>query len=110
MNEVYLGIFERSESGLPVSVGEERLLGPQEIDELPADSAAARHAAGFGWQRYPGLSQLNAARFAASSLVLHPHARFLLGIAEPDAAIAAEDVSPAYLRQKVAEKPAPAGS
>jgi tRNA threonylcarbamoyladenosine biosynthesis protein TsaB len=110
MNEVYLGVFERGDAGMPVATGEERLQGIQEIADLPGAAAAGRVAAGFGWQRYPDLMALNAARFADISPVLHPRARFLLGMAEAGAAISAEDVSPAYLRQKVAEKPAPAGT
>ena len=110
MNEVYLGVFDRGDTGLPVAAGKERLQGIQEIDDLPITAAAGRVAAGFGWQRYPDLMALNAARFADTSPVLHPHARYLLAIAESGAAIPAQDVTPAYLRQKVAEKPAPAGS
>ena len=110
MNEVYLGVFERGASGLPVAAREEHLQGLEEIDDLPVASAAARLAAGSGWQRYPDLLQLNIARFAGISPVLYPRARFSLSIAKTGAAIAAEEVSPAYLRQKVAEKPAPAGS
>ncbi|MCH9694489.1 MAG: tRNA (adenosine(37)-N6)-threonylcarbamoyltransferase complex dimerization subunit type 1 TsaB [Gammaproteobacteria bacterium] len=110
MSEVYLGIFQRGASGLPVATGDERLASLSEITELSIDPETERLAAGFGWQRYPDLMQLNASRFSGDSTVMHPHARFLLAIADPAAAIDAENVSPAYLRQKVAEKPASSGS
>lgn len=110
MHEVYLGIFERDESDRPHALFEERLQAPQPIDELTSESAGTRVAAGFGWQRYPELWTLNSESFADRLPVLHPRARFLLAIADASAAVSAADVSPAYLRQKVAEKPASAGS
>ena len=103
MNEVYLGTYEvtTEESARPVTA--ERLHGQQRLDGLPACIAA-----GHGWHRYPALLQANRDSIRAQSEVLYPDARYLLRLAAPlfDAqAVVAEAVQPAYLRQKVAEKP-----
>ncbi|MDX1508912.1 MAG: tRNA (adenosine(37)-N6)-threonylcarbamoyltransferase complex dimerization subunit type 1 TsaB [Woeseiaceae bacterium] len=103
MNEVYLGIYERLSSDDVRAVGSEQL-------QAQAPIAGLRQcvAAGFGWQRYPALLEQNRAVVKRVSEVLYPDARDLLRLAEPRfarGAIAPEDVQPAYLRQKVAEKP-----
>ncbi|MCH7821926.1 MAG: tRNA (adenosine(37)-N6)-threonylcarbamoyltransferase complex dimerization subunit type 1 TsaB [Proteobacteria bacterium] len=107
MHEVYLGIYERGPENLPEPVCPERLHGVEPIAEL--DSAASPVAAGFGWQRYPDLLANNRDRLNGVVEVLYPRARYLLalGTARYRNAMALEpqDVVPAYLRQKVAEKP-----
>ncbi len=109
MHEVYLGVY-RQQNDMATPVFPERLhdiaaIGPG--DEKPAGPCIA---AGFGWRRYPELLAANQDRFDAVVDVLHPRARHLLrlgaaGLAS-SRAIDPRDVSPAYLRQKVAAKPA----
>jgi len=107
MHEVYLGIYKRGPENLPEPVCPERLHGDETITEL--DPATASVAAGFGWQRYPDLLAHNRDRLKGVVEILHPRARYLLalGAAQYRNAMALEpqDVVPAYLRQKVAEKP-----
>jgi tRNA A37 threonylcarbamoyladenosine modification protein TsaB len=61
--------------------------------------------AGQGWQRYPELTTANGANSESLSEFLYPHARYLLALAGQSDAIDPKDIQPAYLRQKVAEKP-----
>lgn len=110
MNEVYLGLFSRGSDGLPVPESAERLhqLGP--IEELDAADKDSRVAAGEGWKRYPDLWMLNESRFGEHSDICYPRAQYLLLLANQCAAIDPRDISPAYLRQKVAQIPAKPGS
>jgi tRNA threonylcarbamoyladenosine biosynthesis protein TsaB len=110
MQEVYLGIYRRDEDGAPTALIPERLQATGRIGELQTESAGLRLAAGFGWQRYPELLAANEERIAAVVDTSHPRARFLLaqgavGLRD-GLAVRPQDVVPAYLRQKVAEKPA----
>ena len=109
MNEVYLGIYRREESGLPADVTPERLQRQGTIPELELAAEGRRAAAGFGWQRYPELLALNESRFDLVTSVLHPSARHLLALGElaleSGLAVLPENVVPAYLRQKVAQRP-----
>lgn len=111
MNEVYLGAFARAATGLPEPLFAERLQTQTRIDDLDDALASRRVTAGFGWQRYPGLGAANEGLFSGQSDVLHPKARFLLALGEAamasGAAIRPQDLVPAYLRSKVAQKPAP---
>ncbi|MBT8067408.1 MAG: tRNA (adenosine(37)-N6)-threonylcarbamoyltransferase complex dimerization subunit type 1 TsaB, partial [Gammaproteobacteria bacterium] len=109
MNEVYLGIFERGPDGLPAPLATERLQVIDAIPELNPAAADGRVAAGFGWQRYPQLLELNRDRIGAEANALQPRAADLLSLGA-DLVLAGntvlpQDVVPAYLRQKVAEKP-----
>ncbi len=108
MNEVYLGAYRRGRGDLPRPLFAERLQGHMLIAELDGDGGG-RVAAGYGWRRYPELAALNEAFIETWSDVLHPRARFLLGLGgeglEQGYAIDPEDLVPAYLRQKVAVKP-----
>lgn len=107
LHEVYLGLFRRGESGLPEAIIKERLQGQTLIDELlPADSGVTI-AAGEGWQRYPQLAAANGTLLAQFSDVLYPRASYLLPLADRSNAVLPKDIAPAYLRQKVAEKPRP---
>ena len=112
MQEVYLGVYRCDVAGLPEERVPERLSGQEALVELQADAAGRRIAAGFGWQRYPKLLAANEDHIDAVADILHPRARYLLGLGAAGVrgarAIDPEDVAPAYLRQKVAEKPAPA--
>jgi tRNA threonylcarbamoyladenosine biosynthesis protein TsaB len=109
MNEVYLGIYERGDGGLPVPLIAERLQIVDAIPELVPAAADGRIAAGFGWQRYPQLLDSNRDQLAAEPRVLHPRAADLLPMGveliRQGKTVLPQDVVPAYLRQKVAEKP-----
>jgi len=110
MHEVYLGIYRLGAGDLPADVTPERLQGPAAIAELEPAPDGSRIAAGFGWQRYPDLLAVNQGYFAEVSDVLYPQARHLLSLGVAGLAnglaVAPQDILPAYLRQKVAEKPA----
>jgi tRNA threonylcarbamoyladenosine biosynthesis protein TsaB len=114
MDEVYLGIYRRDETGLPFSAVPERLQKQESIAELETASKEQRFAAGFGWQRYPLLLSVNEANLDGVADVLHPNAQYLLPLGEEGfrsgQARPPEDVVPAYLRQKVAKRPANARS
>jgi len=62
-------------------------------------------AAGYGWHRYPQLLAANEPLVGGQSDVLYPRAAYLLVLADISAAVLPQDIQPAYLRQKVAEKP-----
>ena len=109
MNEVYLGHFRRGAENLPVAVTDERLQGMGEI----ADIGDARPiAAGFGWERYPALLAQNEALIREVVPIRHPRAQYLLPLGaagqKSGEIIDPKALNPAYLRQKVAEKSAPA--
>lgn len=111
MDEIYLGVYRRTADGLPAPQGPERLAGHGVISELRQPATGNRVAAGFGWQRYPDLVAHNSDHLVAVKDVLYPRARYLLGLGADrylrEGSLDPQDVSPAYLRQKVAEKPKP---
>ena len=110
MQQVYLGEYVRDGNGHAALVGAERIVDVAPIAGLDSNPPGPRTAAGEGWQRYPALLECNRETIDQCAAVLHPHARHLLelgrvqlmasGTVEPRA------IEPAYLRQKVAEKPA----
>ena len=106
MKEVYLGLYKIVDAEL-TNVVPERLQPCEAIVEL--DDGGDYIAAGFGWQRFPVLLEANRGNLQGISEVLYPHARFLLKLGmevfERGESLAAQDVVPAYLRQKVAEVP-----
>ena len=110
MSEVYLGAYRRGNGNLLVEIFPERLQTQTLIEELSPEQAAGRVAAGFGWERYPDLAAANATVIGRLSEVHHPHARYLLPLGTAalttGAAIKPADLVPAYLRSKVAQKPA----
>jgi len=110
MNEVYLGAFRRGAENLPDAIIPECLQSQTLIAGLDESSAPGRVAAGFGWARYPALAAANASLIGSQSDVVHPRARFLLALGEAalasGSAIRPQDIVPAYLRSKVAQKPA----
>lgn len=112
MSEVYLGAFRRGPGNVLTAIFPERLQTQVLIDELSPELAASRVAAGFGWERYPELTAANANVIGEVSNVQHPRARFLLPLGEAalasGGAISPQDLVPAYLRSKVAEKPSAA--
>lgn len=105
MNEVYLGHFGRDEHDLPLLISGERLHAQVAVAGLDAVGASGRIAAGYGWQRYPNLMAENSASIRTQSNVSYPNARYLLQLAKQRFAVLPKDIQPAYLRQKVAEKP-----
>jgi tRNA threonylcarbamoyladenosine biosynthesis protein TsaB len=107
MNEVYLGLFTRGDDDLPVAMTGERLHIQKAIAELDETGMMRRIAAGYGWRRYPDLMNANRLFLSEESSVLYPRARFLLALSENVNSVAPQDIDPAYLRKKVAEKPGP---
>ena len=105
MQEVYMGVYARRADGLPQSVCDERLQSQSIIEELQRCERNSSIAAGHGWQRYPKLLAANEALLGGQSAVLYPRAAYLLPLADISAAVLPQDIQPAYLRQKVAEKP-----
>ena len=105
MQEVYMGVYARRSDGLPQSVCDERLQGQSIIEELQRCERNSTIAAGHGWQRYPKLLAANDSLLGGQSDVLYPSAAYLLALADISAAVLPQDIQPAYLRQKVAEKP-----
>ena len=109
MNEVYLCAYQRGDANLPVPLFAERLHGQQAIAELAAGDATGRVAAGFGWQRYPQLAVLNSTLISDVAALLYPDARYLLALGamalQDGEVVDPQDLIPAYLRSKVAEKP-----
>lgn len=108
MDEVYLGLYAAGSGGVPELLGAERLHDQSVISEFELEPGRFT-AAGFGWQRYPGLLETNRPLVASVSAVSHPSARYLLAagaaLAKSGAAIDPQDVVPTYLRHTVA-KPA----
>lgn len=106
MNEVYFGIYEKNGGGLTEKIPE-RLQACEAIPDLADIDGCI--AAGFGWQRFPVLLEANRAYLQNISDICYPHGRYLLELGmsafERGEAVAAADVVPVYLRQKVAEKP-----
>lgn len=109
MQEVYLGIYRPGPAGNPDATIPERLHGLSAIAELEPSSDRSRFGAGYGWQRYPELLVANRDRVSNVVEILHPHATDLLGLAtialENGGAVEPQNIVPAYLRHKVAEKP-----
>ena len=107
MGEVYLGLFSAGSDGVPAAVAKEVLHGSAPIPELGQGHWTA---AGSGWQRYPALREANRDRLSAISEVALPRANYLLRCGavawRAGAAIEPAELVPAYLRMKVAEKPA----
>ncbi len=105
MSEVYLGMFSRGENDLPVAVSSERLYGGGVIDELREHGSASVVAVGSGWSRYPEILAESKDSLTLDSSIQFPRARFLLALSAHASAIKPALVEPAYIRQKVAEKP-----
>lgn len=110
MSEVYLGLFRMGNTGAPDPLVPERLQSQVSIPEL-AD-AGEIVTAGCGWKRYPLLLEANRSLVGRQSEVYYPAPESLLELGkfawQAGGQIAPADVNPAYLRQKVAEKPVPA--
>ncbi len=111
MSEVYLGIYARNNNGCTKHLIAERIHAQAAISELSHSADGRRFAAGSGWSRYPALLEHNRGRIDQVVDILHPRARYLLKLGaeaiEAGESIIPAEVVPAYLRQKVAQKPAP---
>ncbi len=113
MDEVYLGIYRTGADGLPTAVTEEVLQPIERIDRITSTANSENYAAGKGWQKYPSLLELNRAAIAVVVDVFYPKAVYLLALGKRGCrdgeAIEPENLVPAYIRTKVAEKPRQAG-
>ncbi|MCZ6808346.1 MAG: tRNA (adenosine(37)-N6)-threonylcarbamoyltransferase complex dimerization subunit type 1 TsaB [Proteobacteria bacterium] len=109
MNEAYLGIYRNDGEGIPTAVTDEVLQPIEKIDGLAATNASELFAAGQAWKKYPALLELNRAAISEIVDVQQPKAKYLLGLAtrawQAGEAIEPENLAPAYIRSKVAEKP-----
>lgn len=110
-DEVYLGLYRIDAEGLPEPLCDERL---QPVAAIPELAGRRIVAAGAGWERYPALAAANRAGLLRAAEVLYPHADELLALGArawaEGAAVAPEDVDPAYLRHEVARPAAGGGS
>lgn len=106
MSEVYLGVFARDADGRTRLQSPERIVPAAHMLATPARFVAA----GAGWARYPALAAANAAAVRLRSAVEVPRSRYLLPAAAraltAGQGILPDRIEPAYLRNKVAEKPA----
>ena len=109
MHEVYLGLYERGADGLPRPLCDERLQPERVIDELSRREPQSILAGGQGWERYPALFAANEPWLAGKPRVRFPRAHYLLALSRLGSPIDAGELKPAYLRHKVAEKPAQRG-
>ena len=104
MNEVYLGRYTRAPNGAVTPRIEEQLHEQARISALGDD--IERVAAGAGWRLYPDLLAANESVLSEISGQLHPSARYLLPSAsrsfDNGGSIDPADISPSYLRLKVA--------
>ena len=108
MNEVYIGRYVRAPDGAITPRVDECIHDQAKIAGLRDD--IERVAAGAGWRQYPDLLAANKSVLSEVSPQMHPAARYLLPSAlkslEQGAAIDPADISPSYLRHKVATPPA----
>jgi tRNA threonylcarbamoyladenosine biosynthesis protein TsaB len=109
MNEAYLGIYRNDGEGIPTTVTDEMLQPIEKIDGLAAANASELFAAGQAWVKYPALLELNRAAIAKVVDVHYPNAKYLLALGaracQLGEVIEPENLAPAYIRTKVAEKP-----
>lgn len=105
MNEVYLGCFTKGANDLPELMGDESIVP---VGELPV-ATSSYAASGAAWQHYPDLMKANSRHVEVHLSISVPRAKHLLPLgrhaAEAGRAISPEALIPAYLRNKVAEKP-----
>ncbi|NMH61335.1 tRNA (adenosine(37)-N6)-threonylcarbamoyltransferase complex dimerization subunit type 1 TsaB [Alteromonas ponticola] len=106
MGEVYFAIYQQRDNGMAELVSEQ-VCSPEKAAELLGDLSFT--PVGTGWQAYPALQE----KLAATTVVdiLYPAAEFMLELAENalanNSVMAADKVSPVYLRDKVTWKKLP---
>jgi tRNA threonylcarbamoyladenosine biosynthesis protein TsaB len=109
MQEVYWAVFVRSESGLAVPLGEERVAKPSQV-ELPSDLPGPVHGAGRGFRAYPDLTERLTGLLAVVHEQLLPRASEILRIAawefKAGRFLPPEEALPTYVRDNVATPPA----
>ena len=105
--EVYFGHYSRGQDDLPVETTSERLQPITRIQEL--NDHRSVHA-GSGWQHYPDLLSIHAKSLIGDGGVLYPKAVYSLRLAKSAQAMSPESISPMYLRETVAQKPATAST
>ncbi|MGR5119015.1 tRNA (adenosine(37)-N6)-threonylcarbamoyltransferase complex dimerization subunit type 1 TsaB [Vibrio astriarenae] len=110
MSEVYLGQYQRLESGDWLAVVPECVIPPQEVNGLLDSSPLTWTTAGTGWDAYSeALSGLSLS--ISKGDVLYPDAQDMVVLAkfelEQGNTVEAESASPVYLRDKVAWKKLP---
>ncbi len=109
MREVYWGAFRCNQNGLVDPLFGEAVSSPQQVRVPTADSWVG---AGNGWDRY---ADLLADRLAPSPADIYsdqkPHASDIARLAvrafKQGMAVSAEQATPVYLRDKVADRPKP---
>lgn len=105
MNEVYLAGYARDADGMP------QLQLPVRLQHVGRMQPLAENycAAGAGWQQYPDLWSENEDWLERRVALDYPHARELVTIGarrwQEGAAIAPEQLEPAYVRERVAARP-----
>ena len=102
MSEIYVGTYRRDERGGTSGIDAEAI---HPVGPLPLTTKGWL-AAGGAWHRYPELLKANGEMISGVAGVHYPRATFLLALADADNAVPPEALVPAYLRSKVAEKPA----
>jgi tRNA threonylcarbamoyladenosine biosynthesis protein TsaB len=108
MGELYVGQYQRTQTGRWQCLGEEMVVAPDAL--LPHSNQGVWTLAGTGWPAYPDLeAQLGLQ--SVRSEVLYPQAQDMIAIAQhayqSGEAVAAELASPTYLRDKVTWKKLP---
>ncbi|SIN93805.1 tRNA (adenosine(37)-N6)-threonylcarbamoyltransferase complex dimerization subunit type 1 TsaB [Salinivibrio sp. ES.052] len=108
MGELYVGQYQRTQTGLWQRLGQEAVVAPEAL--APESSEGVWTLAGTGWSAYPDLASRLALQSVVSE-VLYPQAQDMIDIAQhayqAGDAVAAELASPTYLRDKVTWKKLP---
>ena len=104
MNEVFTGMFEANSNGIMISVGEEKVCSPEDV-QIPVSSAS--YGVGIGFERYAALEKLSG-HLAGIRPDIWPKASSVLKLAQEwlltHEALPAERAQPVYLRDNVAKK------
>ena len=107
MEQVYCGLYELKQDGLPLAITDNRVLAPADV-QLP--NAGLVTVAGTGWDRYREvfMAMQNDARTINGVDKQYPHAADIARLAELEAeqgrAADPELALPHYVRDKVAKK------
>ncbi len=105
MGEIYWAEYVKNNSGLAELVAEEQVIRPDEVKATGLSGAAI----GSGWKNYQEelVASINAEIYSINDQCL-PHASCIVQLAsmkfKKNPGVSAEQVSPVYLRNKVAKK------